>query len=456
MIGKITILNSLALAPFLYLGNIISFPNRVYKEVKTLVLDFLWDGMTPKVSYNTLIKPMELGGLNLMDLKSKVWSLKLNWINRITKCDGQGWTSLFKYITQTEDSWKAFIHNRLINLSTNCFYYELFNIWKEITKPGTLNATWILAQPLWHNIDIKMDNSIVSWKDWQNKGIYFIRDIINDEGEMLSLKELTNKYNISCNFLQYHHLKKSVPNKWWRELTNRDSNFRDVNIPREKVFLVQNNTYINMEALKSKNLYEIIMKQNTVIVSSIRKWETEFPLLKNVDPEFWANLFTRVYKYTYQTKLQSFQYRIIHNYINCNKRLYDWRILSSPVCAYCNKEDDIIHFFLKCDNVRNFWKLLIKVWNRIEEPFIDLCRDDLFENIIFGFNLTEEIYYLLNFVILQAKWFIYKRRLFVNNDCCLFDFLVELKYNLSIVIFILKNKNLEERLKVFRNFYDEL
>jgi hypothetical protein len=240
------------------------------------------------------------------------------------------------------------------------------------------------------------------------------------------------------------------------ELTNRDSNFKDIKIPREKVFIIQNDTHINMESLKSKNFYEMIMKQNTVIVTSIGKRETEFPLLKKVDSEFWANLFNRVNKYTFQTKLQSFQYRIIHNYINCNKRLYDWRILSSPVCTYCRKEDDIIHFFLKCENVRNFWKALLKVWNRIEEPFIDLGREDLFENIIFGFNLTEEIYYLLNFIIIQAKWFIYKRRLFVNNDCCIFDFLVELKYNLSIEIFVMKNKNLEERLEVFKKFYEEL
>ena len=54
----------------------------------------------------------------------------------------------------------------------------------------------------------------------------------------------------------------------------------------------------------------------------------------------------RPYIYLRETKLQSFQYKIINRIINCNKKLFDMKIEHSPVCSYCDQTDDIGHLVI--------------------------------------------------------------------------------------------------------------
>ena len=73
--GKITVINSLAISKLIYLASIILVPERVYEEVKKLIIDFIWNGKTPKIAYSTLIQSTERGGLKLVDFRTKVKSL---------------------------------------------------------------------------------------------------------------------------------------------------------------------------------------------------------------------------------------------------------------------------------------------------------------------------------------------------------------------------------------------
>ena len=57
-----------------------------------------------------------------------------------------------------------------------------------------------------------------------------------------------------------------------------------------------------------------------------------------------------------ETKLQSFQYKIIQRIINCNKKLFDMTIKNSPICTYCDQTDDIGHLFFLCKDVYQFWR----------------------------------------------------------------------------------------------------
>ena len=54
------------------MGGYIQLPQITYKEVKSLIMEFLWNDKLPKISYNTLIKEIEDGGLKLMNLENKV------------------------------------------------------------------------------------------------------------------------------------------------------------------------------------------------------------------------------------------------------------------------------------------------------------------------------------------------------------------------------------------------
>ncbi len=83
--GKITIVNTLALSSLLYLASVIHVPSIVFKEVKHIIVDFIWEGKTSKIAYDVLIQQTEEGGLKLVDFEDKVKSLKVMWVKCLTK-----------------------------------------------------------------------------------------------------------------------------------------------------------------------------------------------------------------------------------------------------------------------------------------------------------------------------------------------------------------------------------
>lgn len=76
-----------------------------------------------------------------------------------------------------------------------------------------------------------------------------------------------------------------------------------------------------------------------------------------------------------------------------------------------------------CDKEKAFWISLTNWWNSAEGINIDLTSPDIMENLLFGFMLVDKTYKAMNFVILNAKMFIYKERLFNDNPISLYRYL---------------------------------
>ena len=81
--AKVTVINTLAVSPLLYLASVIHVPAQVIQKVKKIVVDFIWDSKPPKVVYDAMIQSIENEGLKLVDFESKVKSLKLGFIKRL-------------------------------------------------------------------------------------------------------------------------------------------------------------------------------------------------------------------------------------------------------------------------------------------------------------------------------------------------------------------------------------
>ena len=56
---------------------IIHTPNVFVEEIKKEIIKFLWSNKKPKIKYNVLIQSTKDGGLKLVDIGTKVKSLKL-------------------------------------------------------------------------------------------------------------------------------------------------------------------------------------------------------------------------------------------------------------------------------------------------------------------------------------------------------------------------------------------
>ena len=64
--------------------------------------------------------------------------------------------------------------------------------------------------------------------------------------------------------------------------------------------------------------------------TSIETWINIFPYLETED---WDPIFSRTFKTIRETSLQSFQYQILNRILNCNDRLYKWKIKNNKYIA---------------------------------------------------------------------------------------------------------------------------
>ena len=129
------------------------------------------------------------------------------------------------------------------------------------------------------------------------------------------------------------------------------------------------------------------------------------------------------------------------------------KIKESSTCTYCKAEDDICHFFLHFSNVKIFWDQFFNWWNRIGDVEIPQCGEEV---ILFGNPSENEIFTVLNYCILQAKYFIYKRRLYHENNIDLYKYLVDLKFKLKLELFICKTNGTPESFEKYTHLYENL
>ena len=121
--------------------------------------------------------------------------------------------------------------------------------------------------------------------------------------------------------------------------------------------------------------------------TSIETWINIFSFLETED---WDKIFLRTFKITKETYLQSFQYNILKRILNCNDKLYKWKIKPNNKCDVCREVDSIEHHLFYC-------KISTKVWNQL--------KDWMVGGLGFGIGLTVARLCLefLSIIILTSK-----------------------------------------------------
>ena len=132
------------------------------------------------------------------------------------------------------------------------------------------------------------------------------------------------------------------------------------------------------------------------------------------------------------------------------------KISDSPKCNFCNKNDTLLHFFLYCPKVKQFWHSLFQWWNNLGNLNIDIESDALQEIIIFGIQANEDVLCVFNFCSLNAKHYIYKQRLFHENNVDFYEYLIELKYKLTLEKRICLDSNTEFIFEKYVFLYEQL
>ena len=170
---------------------------------------------------------------------------------------------------------------------------------------------------------------------------------------------------------------------------------RDAHLEVENIVI--KDMIVHLNTVTSKQVYwHIIEKRNTVVPTAQRK------LARWLENEIirWEEAYMTPILSTEDTKLRSFQYRLLNNILPTKQNLYTWKIIASPICSYCQLENETLyHVFFYCNAVRNFWAALLG-WFENETT----CKIDFTAyNILFGTETEINHYALINQILILAK-----------------------------------------------------
>ena len=388
--GKVTIIKSLLLSKITHM--LLSLPSPNFfsiKELNNTFSNFLWCGKPPKWRKEILEGEICYGGLKLHNIVLFDKTLKLGWLKRFLKSNSK-WTRVPKEF----DLEQCFVYgpdfiDRIMEMTSNRFWLDVLGSLKFLWESNSLqHKDSILNTPLWFNPELRFQLR----RDWLNKGITMISDILSNNNVVMSNDDLRETYSIKINFIDYHNFKSTITDYLsWKEKSTKQESF-----PKNSAL----NKLLNIDTKGCSKLYKLLKGTNTHIIDNISDiWEQKCEIhLATFEICTSFNLHHACYSDTY---LKYIQFRTIHKRFYTNDKLFKMGIKKSPNCSLCSIEvDSVEHMLFDCPVSRDLW---LSVQNLIVElgiPNYIITK----EKIIMG---EMERVLCINSIILLTKKILY-------------------------------------------------
>ena len=432
LVGKITVIKTLIIPKLVYLFTVLPAPHKSYvKELENIFRAFIWNNKKPRITLNQLEKDISDGGLKLTNINAFCSALKLSWIKRL--CTSQGnWQSLFECSVTQEKSliWNLDCQStkRFAVSVTNLFWQDVLNSWWNY-KSIFENEINIRTYPIWNSYFLLNDNIIQRKDELVNKGIYFINDLLDEQGQFYGYQEFIEKYQLQLNFVDFYSLTHSIPRKWRTEINNQLVKLHDANLIQKcvkdtiKALKVCRSSYWKfIDLVKTEKVF--INKWNNILEESFTKDE-------------WKDFFQLNFKATIENKLRAFQYKILTRVLPTKRYLMLCNISVNDICYFCEEEVETIeHLFWKCVKVQELLAALKPLISLSIQPFFQI------KHFIIGIkNIQNEK--LVNHIFMIIKRYIYVTKCMDKNlNLLALLSYIKFHYTLEKNLIIKNNKNI--------------
>lgn len=244
-----------------------------------------------------------------------------------------------------------------------------------------------------------------------------------------------------------------IPPSWLCLLSPIDKHIQ------EHFLVVQNEKqdWVDFHLQSAKCLYVMFENRKGRSYSCSDRWLKAY----NGDEAFgsgpnWQEWHLLQYRISNEVQLQSFQFRLSYRVIPCQVYLSQITVSDSETCNRGAERDDLFHFFFECPCVKEFWDSLA-TWLRGKEGVRDFPDDLLEEEFMLGIVGRSGDFSLINYIILCAKFYVYKITTFQLGDPDLYQFLVELKGRMDIErLSCLSDASFKKRFKKWMTFFQDL
>ena len=333
----------------------------------------------------------------MINIEAFSYALKATWIRRLItdNCKWQDYilkdVNLEK-LTAVDTKYAEEIMKKI----DNPFWKDVLTGFIKTNKNTKLEegSSHILKTPIFYNSNICIDKKYVFWKDWYNKGIRFINDLVKENEEFYNQDELVAKYNITTNYLHYQGIIKSTKIYLNSHKITLTTNIEGPFIPKHLKPILQQKT-------GTQSIYNILNK-NSETPTGMLSWNKKYTLSN----EDWKKIFIYPFTINKYPAIQWFQSCINHNILVTNSYLFKIKLRNNPDCYYClSQEETITHLFWHCEKIQQFLKSL-ENWLKLQNIECDINE----ESFILGINKNKAFPEILSFILLYAKYYIYTTR----------------------------------------------
>lgn len=338
----------------------------------------------------------------MIDIDKYIEAQKLSWLRRIFLKEQKYFAialAMYPFLRCFQDFGSEYFR-RNVNRISNPFWRDVFNGYKNyIVQLSPRGWFDFLLQPLWYNPHIKVGGACVFYKQWYNRGVINVCDLMDRNGNLLSQEQFQLKYAINCNFLQHAGICESVRDYLGKfYFPHFPCNISRPYLPVFLVILLKTRS-------GSRPIYDQLIKKD-IFPKAATKWTNELNVPDNYE---WSKTFSLPYSFCKDSNMLWFQLRITHRILATNHLLEKMKIMNTNLCSFCNEVvETLVHLFCRCAAISNFWISLVNFINNKCNLSITPWSET---EIIFGILQLPRKDMVRNKILLCAKYFIYKCRL---------------------------------------------
>ena len=391
--GKITVIKTQIISKLVYLLINIPNPSQIFvKQLDNLLFEFLWNKKPSRIKRQVTCAPYSKGGLNMIDLYAFIASMKISWVKRLLTSKTRISLILKSFIPELDQI--PLMGGEIISTGKlNPFWKDVFDHYKEFhpkSKPMS-NAEFML-ECIHNNANITRGHQVIDLKEWKRCHIFQVKDITNNQGQLMDYLEFKTKYPIlKTDFLTYNGIKNAI-NSFKLKSTIHIIGKTD-------------NEYCNAwtSILKgNKSVYNMLLQQKISYPTSKEKWEVIFQF-KNIN---WKSIYIFTNKIL-DPHLRWFEMRILHRILPTQKLLHSMGFADSADCTFCQQETEtLIHLFYECPIVQRFWNDFNNLLNTScpHSPSLILRNDAIIFTSINNFDpILKQILTIAKYYVFRCK-----------------------------------------------------
>lgn len=393
-LGRVAVLKSLILSKLVFLWMLLpNPPDDLINAIQLAVYQFVWNRKNDRISRKISHKNIEQGGINIPDIRKYIHALKITWIKKLLT-GSYKWNHIVLTINN-KIPWIRLVGTELDIDRTNHFWYDVFKAYSELGKRIEIKTfEEFIYEPLFRNPNILIAGKVFLYQKWIRKNVYCVGNLIDDQGQLLSLNDFLLKYDIQENFLTYAGVVNAVKKFLEKCRLQLDSITYNVDKSNKLLNLIRS-------APKGAKLFYNILTLSKEEPHCCQKWNSRINITVP-----WKVIFRKAAKIK-EVKLKWLQIRIIHRILGTNSILLNMKLEDNDKCTFCkNHKENIQHIFWNCQYAMSFWM-------EFQESLHEKC--EVTHNfqftqhiILFGCEKNVKTDTIIDLLIMLGKSFIYR------------------------------------------------